>query len=145
VSAPWPKTEQDLLSVIRSAFHFEWDESDPGTGYEASANALVTCAVAAFNYACSVVGATGFQASWAELEFIRRSRGFEGPFAILDATRLLYPQYDGEWDEMIKRWRVDLAPVARQKIEACDRGEAALPSPRVEARWRELAALDGAS
>lgn len=134
----WPRTEDELLTVIRAALDFEGGGE---SGYEASANALVTVAVAAFNYAAHVVGASGFQGSWAGLQFLKQTRGMDGPFGILDGEHLLFPQYDLEEQarKWISEWRVALAPKAAELL--ADDGRVVSAAPAVVKRWREIASL----
>lgn len=55
--------------------------------------AMSLAATAAFNFVASQLGVTGFQASCADLDIIRRTRGIKGPFRIVEYDNLLYPQY----------------------------------------------------
>src|SRR5574343_1229666 len=55
--------------------------------------AMSMSAVAAFNFVAHKLGVTGFQASCADLDILRRTRYLKGPFAIQNYSNLLYPQY----------------------------------------------------
>lgn len=81
-----PKTIEELNQIIK-------DLTDRTHDYGTSAYAMSLCAEAAFNYAAHMVGATGFQASCADLTFIGRSRSMKDGFRIIDYNKLLYPQY----------------------------------------------------
>lgn len=54
--------------------------------------AMSMAATAAFNYAAHKLGVTGFQASCADMDILRRTRGWEWG-KILNYDDLLYPQY----------------------------------------------------
>ncbi len=56
--------------------------------------AMSMAAVAAFNYVAGQLGVTGFQASCADLDILRRTRRMECPFMISKLSDALYPQYD---------------------------------------------------
>lgn len=132
--APWPKTEEELLAYVKSLVDRPHD-------YGTCVYAMSLAAVAAFNFIAARLGTTGFQASCADMDIIRRTRGMEDGFMILDASNLLYPQYDliGKAEKFIAERRVDLAKKARQLLE--DRkGEPV--SERVVQHWRDLASLD---
>ena len=88
-----------------------------------------------------VLGVTGFQASCADMDFLRRTRSMENGFSIVNYENLLYPQYfDDEHfptKEMLieqnKKW---LAEAAQKKI-----AENAGAHPDVIAWWKHIAAL----
>jgi hypothetical protein len=153
-----PRTEEELLAIIREAvtpppLPADLDEmtleervADPllSAGYEQSADALWKAALAAFNYVAYIQGVTGFQASWAELQFLARSRGIKGPFAILDSAQMLYPQYDlpAKVEQWFEEWRPWLAEEARRKIaeEEEKNPQGFGVHPNVWAHWQMLAA-----
>ena len=151
---PRPKTEEELLAYIRETLSFDTPgevpsdpremAEDPGwsKAYADSADAMWKCALAAFNYAADQVGATGWQASFAELAFLQHSRGLKGPFAIIDANDMLYPQYDirRKVEEYLEKWRPWAAEQAREKLAEYEGAEdLSGPAPRVRERWEELA------
>ena len=70
--------------------------------------AMSLASVATFNYVADKLGVTGFQASCADLDFIKRIRGLEHGFRITDYKNLLYPQYYHSSDHF---------PTARQLLE----------------------------
>lgn len=84
---PWPGTIEELADYIRALVDRPHD-------YGTSAYAMSLAAVAAFQYIAKALGTTGFQASCADLDILRRTRGLKGPFILLKAEDLLYPQYD---------------------------------------------------
>ena len=99
VDNPWPKTEDELMSYIRSCLSAvdapkDVNHDDMGDAYGRCVYAMSLAAIAAFNYVAHVEGVTGFQASCADMDFIKRSRHIKGPFGIYKVEDLLYPQYD---------------------------------------------------
>lgn len=56
--------------------------------------AMSMAATAAFNYVAHKEGVTGFQASCADMDVLRRTRRLKGPFMLVDLTNHMYPQYD---------------------------------------------------
>jgi len=129
---PWPRSEDELTTIVRSLVNRQHD-------YGTCVYAMSMAAVAAFNYVASALGVTGFQASCADLDVLRRTRSLE-VFRVVDASKLLYPQYltrehfptqddieadCGEW----------LGNKARALLT-----ESPNAHPDVVARWQELAA-----
>lgn len=88
---PWLKTKEELIDYIDKLVEQEHN-------YGTCVYAMSMAAVAAFNYVASKLIVTGFQASCAELDILRRIRNLEGSFMITDASKLLYPQYDVRGD-----------------------------------------------
>jgi hypothetical protein len=131
---PHPKTKDELVSVIGSLVDRPHD-------YGTCVYAISLSAAAAFNYAASVLGASGFQASCADLDILRLTRGLDD-FMILKAEDLLYPQYDpmGQAAKFLKDARPRLAGKARQLLR-----DPAGVHPQVLARWSELARARGGS
>ena len=130
-NVPWPKTIEELTAYITMLVDRPHD-------YGTCVYAMSMAAVAAFYYVSHKLGVTGFQASCADLDIIRRTRGMKGPFIILDAENLLYPQYDlrqklEEWltSSDMRKW---LNEEAKKKI-----AKSSNVHPDVMARWKELA------
>lgn len=128
--SPWPKTEEELMSYIDSLVQRQHD-------YGTCCYAMSLAATAAFNYVASRLGTTGFQASCADLDFIRRSRGIKGPFMMINAEDMVYPQYDihGKVNEFLaesKPWAAEQAK--KNLVEAGDHAH-----PNVVAHWKKLA------
>jgi hypothetical protein len=112
-----------------------------GDAYGAAAEALVETAVGAFDLVARALGVTGWQASYAELEFLRRSRGIKGPFGLYSMEDALYPQYDLHqrlrelrWSDETVRWLGDCAEYA-----LAARGDGVVAA-RVADHWRWLVA-----
>ena len=91
--APWPKTIEDLTDYINKVV-------DQPQDYGTCVYAMSLAATAAFHYAASKVGASGFQGECADMDVLRRTRGFEHAFLIRDLGNLLYPQYRDNFDTL---------------------------------------------
>lgn len=132
-----PRTESELIAFLQARLGAEHD-------YETSAQALVDCAEATFNYAAHVVGATGFQASWAALKLYGKIEGIDCPFGMVKAENMLFPQYPrpsvktAEWEV---EW-ADWAKAAAIEKLAEERGANFGPHPNVWAHWLKLAGDD---
>lgn len=108
---------QSCLDAVNppSSDHPDKDK-EMGAAYGRAVYAMSMSAVATFNYIASQLGVTGFQASCADLDILSRTRGLVGPFMILDASKLLYPQYNLLGDaqkfidgEGVKKWLAETA------------------------------------
>jgi hypothetical protein len=126
----WPKSEKELLVEIRRLTEREHE-------YGTCVYAMSLAAAATFNYVASKLGCTGFQASCADLDFVRRTRGIEGPFALFKLEDALYPQYDlpGELLKFIEGNRKWMAEQAKKKL-----AEGIDAHPNVIAHWKKPAA-----
>lgn len=123
----------DELSAYISNLVGNEDQHDYGT----AVYAMSMAATAAFNYAAKTLGVTGFQASCADMDFLRRTRGMEGPFMIVKGEDALFPQYDipGKVTEFLSDIQPWLAEQAAKKLESgCG------AHPNVMAHWQKLAA-----
>lgn len=103
--------------------------------------AVSMAAVATFNWMSDQLGITGFQASCADLDIIRRTRHIKGGFRILKYEDLLYPQYcDDEyfptWRDLIKENKEWLREEAKKKLS-----ESSTAHPNVIHHWEYLANL----
>lgn len=127
--APCPKTADELAAYIAGL-------CDRPHDYGTCAYAMSLAAVAAFHYVAHRLGTTGFQASCADMDFLRRTRHLEHGFMLVDASRLLYPQYDllAEVRRFLSSRLEDLKDEAR-KLLATNEGASA-----VRKRWSEIAA-----
>lgn len=113
------------------------DQEELGNAYGRCVYAMSLAAVAAFHYVAGVQGVTGFQASCADLDIIKRLRHIKGPFGIYKLEDLLYPQYD-----LVARLKEFIADESTQKWlkeEAtkllAERQDAA---PTVIAHWQAI-------
>lgn len=135
---PWPKTAEELSAYIAGLVNRPHD-------YGTCVYAMSMAATASFYYAAHVVGSTGFQASCADMDILRRTRGLKHGFRLLDYGNLLYPQYcDAEhfpgWRDLmgdpdIRKRLADDA--ARLLTEASEHTH-----PNVLAHWRSLVEVD---
>jgi len=87
---PWFDNICELAEFIQSLLELEHT-------YGTAAYSMSLAATAAFNFIANNEGCTGFQASCADLDFIRRTRRLKGPFKLLDYSKMLYPQYRNEF------------------------------------------------
>ena len=126
---PWPKTEKQLNQYIESLVKRNHD-------YGTCVYAMSMAAVAAFHYVAGIIGSSGFQASMADLDILRRTRHLKGPFMIINGEDALYPQYDlrGKLDEALEEWKPWLKEESEKKL-----AEGGRVHPDVEAHWKALA------
>lgn len=124
---PWPKSMLELRDYIDSLVNRPHD-------YGTCVYAMSMAAVAAFQYVGGQLGVTGFQASCADLEIIRRTRHLE-MFTIRNYEDLLYPQYAEKFDKTItsETWEA-LRKKATSLIENGGRVH-----PDVAAHWQSIA------
>lgn len=129
-SVPWPYTMEQLVEYTNSLVDRQHD-------YGTCVYAVSMAATAAFYYVSHKLGVTGFQASCADLDILRRTRLMKGPFILLKAEDALYPQYDlrGRLDEALRGWLPWLAEQAEKKL-----AEGRDAHPDVLAHWEMLAA-----
>jgi hypothetical protein len=128
--APWPKSLDELMAYIKGMV-------EGPHNYGTCVYAMSLSAVAAFNYVWHELGTTGFQASCADLDILRRTRSLDGPFVLLKAEDALYPQYDlrAKLEECREKWGPWLKEQATKKL-----AEAGPVHPDVAAHWVRLAA-----
>lgn len=128
---PWPRSEGELLDIVNVLSNRKQD-------YGTCVYSMSIAAVAAFNYISHVVGATGFQAECADIDVIRRTRGIKGPFAIINAENMVYPQYDipEKVREYLKKWRPWAVEEAKKNLAEEDPRYPAHPD--VVAHWKKL-------
>jgi hypothetical protein len=102
--------------------------------------AMSMAATAAFNHVAGKLGVTGFQASCADLDVLRRTRRIDGPFMIVKGEDAMYPQCDprrrlSEWLEEISPW---LKEQAEKKLSEFKEAH-----PAVVAHWKKLSKYKG--
>ena len=131
IEAPMPETAAELVEYIESLVERDHD-------YGTCCYAMSLAATAAFMHVAHKLGVTGFQAGCADLDVLRRTRRLDGPFIILKAEDMLYPQYDLQQRlrEAMNEWGEWAAKEAQKKLEEHN-GHA---HPDVLARWERLAA-----
>jgi hypothetical protein len=128
---PWPKTIEELSAYITSL-------TDRPHDYGTSVYAMSMAATAAFNHVASVLGTTGFQASCADMDILRRTRGLKLGFRIVNYEDILYPQ---EWDAAreplfvaaLNKNADSLRNEARKLLDAKEHAH-----PNVIAHWRRI-------
>jgi len=126
---PFFETLEELVDYITSLKDMEHD-------YGTAAYAMSMAATATFNYMASELGTTGFQASCADLDVLRRTRQIKGPMMLIDADRALYPQYNilNDVCKFLKSNEDWMASEAKKRLEenrdACE---------KVQEHWRKLA------
>jgi len=86
---PWFDSIEELTTYIKSLVNRSHT-------YGTCVYAMSMAAVAAYHYVASKLGTTGFQASCADLDILRRTRGMKYGFRTIDYEKLLYPQYLNE-------------------------------------------------
>lgn len=128
---PWPRSEADLMRIIRAVAKREHD-------YGTCVYAMSIAAEASYNYISHALGVTGFQASCADMDFLRRTRGWKMGFQILNYENLLYPQYlDREQfpthDDLIKQNIDELGKKAQELLS-----ERELAHRDVTSWWEDL-------
>lgn len=129
---PRANTIAELSDYIESLVQQQHD-------YGTCVYAMSMAATAAFNYVARRLNVTGFQASCADMDVLRRTRRIKGPFMLVNANMMLYPQYSIERDvrEAVNEWMPWAADEAR-KLLAQDNEHT---SPKVIKHWKMLAAL----
>lgn len=127
---PWLKEPEELVAYIIKLVDRPHD-------YGTCVYAMSMAAVAAYYHVSTNLGVTGFQASMADLDFIRRTRHMKGPFMIMDGHDMLYPQSDLQ--EKLDKFLIDnrkwAAEEAKKKLI-----ESPNAHPDVIAHWNGLVA-----
>jgi hypothetical protein len=132
MKAPWPKSWDELRDFCESL----WTENND---YGKAVYCMSLASVAMFNLAAHKVGATGFQASCADMDILRRTRDMENGFRIVDYSKAMYPQYL-ESDQVIALLFDELAPLlkdaAAKELATNERAH-----PNVIAHWKRIVDL----
>src|SRR3990167_6258094 len=90
---PWPDNEQELMQIVNAVINRSHN-------YGTCVYAMSIAGEAAFNFAARKLCVTGFQASCADMDILRRTRQLKGGFALLKYEDFLYPQYRLHFDEL---------------------------------------------
>jgi hypothetical protein len=135
IKVPWPKTLEELNEIINALSKREHD-------YGTSVYAMSIAAVATFYYMSHVVGSTGFQASCADLDILKRTRNLECGFSIIDYSKLLYPQYFNDEtfptkEMLLNKNKEVLSKAAAVRLEE-SKGKA---HPEVLSWWKKITNL----
>ncbi len=127
---PWPKTIEELTAYIEK-------QVDGPHDYGTAVYAMSLAATAAFNYVAGTLGCTGFQASCADLDIVRRTRLIDGPFMLIKGEDALYPQSDlpANLSKALDEWKPWMADEAAKKL-----AENPQAHPAVVAHWKALIA-----
>lgn len=112
-----------------------------GDAYNKIVESMAEAALDAFKLVASRLGATVFQASLAELEFLRRSRNIEGAFGIYQVSHALHPQ-NGDVPGRISEFfdSDDVVEWLGNEAEARLMMNHSFVAPEVIAHWRKLVA-----
>ncbi len=129
--APRPETPEQLAEYIRTL-------TDRPHTYGTCCYAMSLAAVAAFNHVANKLGVTGFQASCADMDILRQTRGWEWG-RILNFDNLLYPQYCDEEHfpgsaTLLAKHADKLREKAKEKLASVTDAH-----PDVVAHWKKLA------
>lgn len=130
--APWPKTLRELDEYIDGLAAQEHS-------YGTCVYAVSLAATAAFNYMSGKLGITGFQASAADMDVLRRTRHIDGSFIIFKAEDLIYPQYDLK--DRMQKWMDDQAVWLQEQAKLKLAGDVEHVHPDVLAHWKKLAGI----
>lgn len=127
------ETVEELAAYIADKLQGDYD-------YNTHVEAIADITKAAFDFSANKLGASGFSASYAELLFIQASRRLKGPFAIVKAEDMLYPQYDIEnrTSELYEQW-LPWAVQEAKKLLAENETAPFKAADSVVAHWRWLA------
>lgn len=134
---PWPKSLTELEAIIMDLRNRKHD-------YGTYVYAMSIAATAAFYYMAHSLGVTGFQASCADMDVLRRTRDMKHGFRIVNFEELLYPQYSDKLRITPESLLADkdtgkgVAEAAKQKL-----AEATNAHPDVVRHWRYLVARYG--
>lgn len=126
---PWFETMEELETYIEGL-------CDQTHDYGTCCYAVSMAAVATFQYMAQYFGITGFQAGYADMDILRRTRNMKNGFRILDYDNLLYPQYKDRfptWDSLIDEHIEHLAKAAQEKLDKFEHAH-----PDVKAYWKKL-------
>lgn len=132
LKAQWPHSLTALNTCIKAV-------TDREHTYGTAAYAMSLAAEVAFNYVGAKEGTTGFQASCATLDLIKRLKNIEGPYSILDYSDLLFPQSNRFSEikeslndpEMLKWFKAEAKKKLKESVKSAH--------PNVKKHWRRLA------
>ena len=131
---PRIKTSEELTAYINALVSQQHD-------YGTCVYAMSMSAVAAFNYVAHALGVTGFQASCADMDILKRTRSMDSGFRIINYADLLYPQYLTEEhfpsaEQLIEECAETLSKQAKENL-----AKSPTAHPSVIAHWERLAKL----
>ena len=128
-----PDSPEQLLAVIEQLVKREHD-------YGTAVYAMSMAAVAAYEYVARQLGVTGFQASCADMDIIRRNRRLDGPFMLVNGDHALYPQYNirEKVESFLRDIRPWLGEQARVKLAEQETITIGHAHPDVVNHWKAL-------
>jgi hypothetical protein len=130
---PRVKTLDELKDYIQTLVDRQHD-------YGTCVHAMSMAATSAFLYVADKLEVTGFQASCAELDFLRRTRRLDCPFVIITADDELYPQYDN--DKKLRDCRIEWEPWISKRASELLKESGGAANPYVIEHWEKLASED---
>ena len=129
---PWFDTWEKLTVYVDRLINREHD-------YGTCVYAVSMASVAMFRYVAGNMGITGFQASCADMDIVKRIRHIDIGFRLFDYDDLMYPMSKDKvptWEQMIESNKEVLAKKAKEKL-----AEFKDAHPAVKAHWEYLAGL----
>ena len=128
-----PASIGELIVYIEKLVDQEYEGED---GYGAVVYVMSLVALAAKNYAANKLGVSGFQAGMADLIFLKKAKNLDGPFFIVDARDMLYPQYDiaTKVAQLMQEWK----PWAAERALELLKDSSKHASEDVLAHWMNL-------
>lgn len=128
------------FETVAQLMEYITDLRDKEHDYGTAVYATSMAAVATFNYMARFLGVTGFQASCADLDILRRTRSIQGPFMVLTLDRHMYPQYDivSELEEFISENEEWIAQEAKQRLAENEESSFKAADVVVD-HWKKLA------
>jgi hypothetical protein len=131
-----PKNEEELIDFIRNLVKYE--NNDYGT----AARSLTLAAEAAFNYIAHMFDVSGFQAGYAQMDFMIRMRNIKSRLKVLNYDNLLYPQYLDDFyitpEQCIKENASWLKKQAKEKLKEATEWT----NEKVIEHWKYLAKME---
>jgi hypothetical protein len=123
---------EDLTAYIKSLTDMQHD-------YGTCVYAMSMAATATFFHVANVLGVTGFQASMADMDILKRTRNINGPYMLIKAEDMLYPQYNipRRVVKTMNEWRKWAKQEAKCKLADSN---SSLAHSAVRKRWKQLAA-----
>ena len=114
-----------------------------GNSYNNAPYAMALSAYAAFDYVARKLGVTGFQASYADLHFLKLTRKMEDGFQILNYSLLLYPQFKYRFDEIsFDKLIKDNLPHLQEKAKKLLAEDGKHAATAVVNHWKKIIAME---
>jgi hypothetical protein len=132
------ETTVPTFSTVEELSKYVTELSTQEHDYGTCCYAMSMAAVAAFNFMANKLGVTGFQASCADMDIIRRTSGLKR-FKVVDLENLLYPQYSDkflDFETEIQNNAKWLKTEALNNLKICPESH-----PNVIQHWKRLSGL----